>query len=248
MMLSASKRTSSGKLVFWLVENFLSPQFKASVPALTAKLGFDVRFVTYKWPNWLRGQTEKQRLIWGYKILFLDVLFPLDVTKVIYVDADQIIRADLGELWNMDLEGAPYGFTPFCTSRADTLGYQFWRQGFWKEHLGDRSYHISALFVVDLAAFRRSAVGDTLRAIYDNLSRDPASLSNLDQDLPNYAQTLVPIYSLPQEWLWCESWCSESSKASAKTIDLCKLLYSQSSELCVSSDALNISPLSLNRS
>ena len=31
----------------------------------------------------------------------------------------------------------------------------------------------------------------------------------------------VPIFSLPQEWLWCETWCSDSSKAQAKTIDLC---------------------------
>uniref|UniRef100_A0A8C5R9B1 Glucosyltransferase 24 catalytic domain-containing protein n=1 Tax=Laticauda laticaudata TaxID=8630 RepID=A0A8C5R9B1_LATLA len=31
----------------------------------------------------------------------------------------------------------------------------------------------------------------------------------------------VPIKSLPQEWLWCETWCSNESKAKAKTIDLC---------------------------
>ncbi len=30
----------------------------------------------------------------------------------------------------------------------------------------------------------------------------------------------VPIKSLPQEWLWCETWCSDESKAQAKTIDL----------------------------
>jgi hypothetical protein len=30
--------------------------------------------VTYKWPHWLRAQKEKQREIWGYKMLFLDVL------------------------------------------------------------------------------------------------------------------------------------------------------------------------------
>ena len=42
------------------------------------------------------------------------------------------------------------------------------------------------------------AAGDSLRVIYDQLSRDPASLSNLDQDLPNYAQHQVPIFSLPQ--------------------------------------------------
>lgn len=30
----------------------------------------------------------------------------------------------------------------------------------------------------------------------------------------------VRIKSLPQEWLWCETWCSDESKESAKTIDL----------------------------
>nr|AFK48103.1 unknown [Lotus japonicus] len=41
------------------------------------------------------------------------------------------------------------------------------------------------------------------------------------QDLPNYAQHNVPIFSLPQEWLWCESWCGNTTKSKAKTIDLC---------------------------
>lgn len=126
---------------------------------------------------------------------------------------------------------------------------------------------------------RRNAVGDQLRAVYDQLARDPNSLANLDQDLPNYAQHIVPIHSLPQvtssllfsslliasssnilssnlplfsssphltsscslyppifliithahssisssfplyflsslfqEWLWCETWCSDDSK------------------------------------
>ena len=31
----------------------------------------------------------------------------------------------------------------------------------------------------------------------------------------------VPIHSLPQEWLWCESWCGNETKAAARTIDLC---------------------------
>ncbi len=52
----------------------------------------------------MHSQTEKQRLIWAYKILFLDVLFPLGLKKVIFLDADQIIRSDIAELWNMDLK------------------------------------------------------------------------------------------------------------------------------------------------
>jgi UDP-glucose:glycoprotein glucosyltransferase len=30
----------------------------------------------------------------------------------------------------------------------------------------------------------------------------------------------VGIKSLPQEWLWCETWCDEGSKKYAKAIDL----------------------------
>jgi len=220
MMLSVTKRTSS-KVKFWLFENYLSPPFKASAKAMAERIGCELEFVTYKWPQWLREQREKQRIIWGYKILFLDVLFPLSVKKIIYVDADQVVRGDLKELWDMDLKGAPYGYTPFCSSREETLGYQFWREGFWKNHLRGKPYHISALYVVDLEKFRRTLVGDTLRSIYQQLSGDPNSLANLDQDLPNYAQHSVSIFSLPQEWLWCESWCSDESKAEAKTIDLC---------------------------
>lgn len=40
------------------------------------------------------------------------------------------------------------------------------------------------------------------------------------QDLPNNMIHQVPIKSLPQEWLWCETWCDDHSKKSAKTIDL----------------------------
>ena len=101
MMLSVTKRTSS-KVKFWLFENFLSPTFKSSASAMAKSIGCEVEFVTYKWPEWLRGQSEKQRIIWGYKILFLDVLFPLNVKKIIYVDADQgklRIRASC-TLWN----------------------------------------------------------------------------------------------------------------------------------------------------
>jgi UDP-glucose:glycoprotein glucosyltransferase len=153
MMLSVTKRTQM-KVKFWLLENYLSPSFKQTVNTMKEIYKFDVGYVTYKWPEWLTQQTEKQRIIWGYKILFLDVLFPLDVKKVIYVDADQVVRSDLKELWDMDLKGKPYAYTPFCSSRKETLGFQFWRQGYWADHLRGKPYHISALYVVDLQLFR----------------------------------------------------------------------------------------------
>jgi UDP-glucose:glycoprotein glucosyltransferase len=32
-----------------------------------------------------------------------------------------VVRADLKELWDMDLHGKPYAYTPFCDTREETL-------------------------------------------------------------------------------------------------------------------------------
>ncbi|XP_068089370.1 UDP-glucose:glycoprotein glucosyltransferase 1 [Hyperolius riggenbachi] len=220
MMLSVLKHTQT-PVKFWFLKNYLSPTFKNFIPYMAKQYNFQYELVQYKWPRWLHQQTEKQRIIWGYKILFLDVLFPLAVDKILFVDADQIVRTDLKELRDFNLDGAPYGYTPFCDSRREMDGYRFWRSGYWASHLAGRKYHISALYVVDLKKFRKIAAGDRLRGQYQGLSQDPNSLSNLDQDLPNNMIHQVPIKSLPQEWLWCETWCDETSKKKAKTIDLC---------------------------
>ncbi|MGH0134688.1 UNVERIFIED_CONTAM: hypothetical protein FKN15_036660 [Acipenser sinensis] len=248
MMLSVLRHTKT-PVKFWFLKNYLSPMFKESIPHMAKAYDFQYELVQYKWPRWLHQQTEKQRIIWGHKILFLDVLFPLAVDKIIFVDADQIVRADLKELRDLDLKGAPYGYTPFCDSRKEMDGYRFWKSGYWASHLANRKYHISALYVVDLKKFRKIAAGDRLRGQYQALSQDPNSLSNLDQakiaagdrlrgqyqalsqdpnslsnldqDLPNNMIHQVAIKSLPQEWLWCETWCDDHSKKTAKTIDLC---------------------------
>lgn len=220
MMVSVMQHTKH-TVKFWFIEQFLSPSFRAFLPHLAAEYGFSYEMVTYKWPHWLRGQKEKQREIWGYKMLFLDVLFPLSLDKVIFVDADQIVRTDMYNLVSHDLQGAPYGFTPMGDSRTEMEGFRFWKQGYWSNYLRGKPYHISALYVVDLKQFRALAAGDRLRGQYQMLSADPNSLSNLDQDLPNHMQHHIPIHSLPQEWLWCETWCSDEDLESAKTIDLC---------------------------
>jgi UDP-glucose:glycoprotein glucosyltransferase len=222
IMVSSVMTHTDKSVKFWFISNFLSPQFRKFIPHLAEHLGFEYELITFTWPHWLRKQTEKQRIIWGYKILFLDVMFPLDLEKVIFVDADQIVRTDMIELINEDLHGKVWGYTPMCDSRKEIEGFRFWKQGYWKNFLNGKPYHISALYVIDLVAFRAQATGDRLRQQYHALSADPASLSNLDQDLPNHLQAQIPIHSLKQDWLWCETWCSDESLATAKTIDLCQ--------------------------
>jgi UDP-glucose:glycoprotein glucosyltransferase len=120
IMIQSLLEHTQSKVKFWLLDNFASPQFKDFLPVMAKEYGFYFEFVTYNWPHWLRRQTQKQRVMWGYKILFLDVLFPLEVKRcamysdaihshslrqsidserlrrsVIFVDADQILRADV---------------------------------------------------------------------------------------------------------------------------------------------------------
>ncbi|OCH94043.1 glycosyltransferase family 24 protein [Obba rivulosa] len=221
MILSVLRNTNSS-VKFWFIENFLSPSFLEFIPHFAREYNFSYSLVTYKWPSWLRQQHEKQRIIWAYKILFLDVLFPMDLKRVIFVDADQIVRADLAELVHMDIQGAPYAYTPMGDDNTDMEGFRFWKTGYWRDALRGRPYHISALYLVDLVRFRQLAAGDILRSHYQALSADPNSLANLDQDLPNNLQFEVPIFSLPEDWLWCETWCSKERLDRAKTIDLCQ--------------------------
>ena len=49
---------------------------------MAKEYGFEYELITYKWPTWLHKQKEKQRIIWAYKILFLDVIFPISLEKV----------------------------------------------------------------------------------------------------------------------------------------------------------------------
>ena len=105
MMISVLKNTKIN-VKFWFLKNFLSPTFTSFLPYYAAYYNFTYELVQYKWPKWLTVYpTEKQRVIWGYKILFLDVLFPLDLKKVIFVDADQVVRADMAELRDLNLHG-----------------------------------------------------------------------------------------------------------------------------------------------
>lgn len=82
MILSVLKHTQS-TVKFWFIENFLSPSFVVSqqcnvyctfdvesgkefLPHFAAEYKFEYELVTFKWPGWLRSQTDKQRMIWGY--------------------------------------------------------------------------------------------------------------------------------------------------------------------------------------
>ncbi|CAI7767155.1 unnamed protein product, partial [Closterium sp. NIES-54] len=48
--------------------------------------------------------------------------------QVIFVDADQVVREDMGRLYDMPLHGHPLAYTPMCDNNRDMEGYRFWKQ------------------------------------------------------------------------------------------------------------------------
>ncbi len=223
LMYSVKKHTKHS-VRFWLIEDYLSPQGRIVIKEFGKKIGIKVEYIRYHWPYDMFKQVSKTRIIWANKILFLDTMFPQDIDRIIFMDADQVTRTDSLELWNMDIHNHSIAMTPFCSgvdANKETFNLRFWNKQSWTRALKGKPYHISALFIADLAKIRERNIGGFYRSMYNNMAPDPNNLANLDQDLPNYVQHDVPIYSLSHEWLWCESWCNGVAKKKAKTIDLC---------------------------
>ena len=44
------------------------------------------------------------------------------------MDADQIVRTDMAELYDMDIDGKPLAYTPFCDNNKEMDGFRFWNQ------------------------------------------------------------------------------------------------------------------------
>ena len=147
MMYSVSlQKKSDRKLKFWLFDSFVSPPFRDMIRKMSSLLKFEFEFVSYKWPTWLLPQKTKMRHVWAYKILFLDVIFPMrpEVDRVIFVDADQVARADLSELAEFDMDHQVYAFVPFCEDRPEMASYQFWNTpgSYWEKILQGKPYFI----------------------------------------------------------------------------------------------------------
>jgi lipopolysaccharide biosynthesis glycosyltransferase len=101
-----------------------------------------------------------------YHKLFMGEILPNNISRVIYLDADIIVRADLGGLWRHDLGNSVVGAVADPNVES-IVGI--------KTKLGlrpDASYFNSGVLLVDLDRWRNISVGlDTLRFVRDHCNR-----------------------------------------------------------------------------
>lgn len=138
-----------------------------------------------------------------YARLRMAELVPPELDRVIYLDCDLLLRADLTPLFETDLGGHAVGAVqdtlvgPLVSS---PLAFERWAE------LGlraDQPYFNSGVMVIDLAAWRAQAVGE--RAL-EVLRTSPQDIKYWDQDALNLVlrggfELLAPNWNTYPTWL-----------------------------------------------
>jgi hypothetical protein len=86
-VLSAIRNTAAN-VTFWWSEDYVSP---------ADRFRFRYKFVSYKWQNWLRQQRSQQRAAAPIRTLFVDLIRPVDVRRVMLIEPGCVVRGDLRE-------------------------------------------------------------------------------------------------------------------------------------------------------
>ncbi|CCF58393.1 hypothetical protein KAFR_0E02400 [Kazachstania africana CBS 2517] len=182
------------QLTFWILDQpFISEEFKQYCEIINEQneLRGKIRFIDYDWPAWLRPQRFRSRKVDISKLLFLDVLFPENITSIVYM-APVATPIDPSSLFELDAKAKS-----FRLFRVKGKGY--WDEGYWEKVLKENNlsfYSIGPAFLMNLDVIRANGDADKLRIHYQRLSADPKSLINIDQDLLNDLQTAIPMGSL----------------------------------------------------
>lgn len=106
--------------------------------------------------------------------LFLDKILPEDVSRVIYLDGDVIVRRSLSKMWNIDLGDNVLGAVPEPTISKDR-----------KEYLdieNDKYYYNAGILLIDLDKWKMREVG---KRIVDYFRAKGGKLFANDQDAIN---------------------------------------------------------------
>lgn len=117
----------------------------------------------------------------AYLRLVLAQVLPAGLERVLYLDADILVRASLQELWELDLQGRVLGavVSPDHASDCRRLGLEL-----------ERGYFNSGVLLIDLARYRQARISEQGLAF---VHAHPERIRWHDQDVLNHL--------LAKEWL-----------------------------------------------
>ena len=108
-----------------------------------------------------------------YRLLVAKIL-PADISKVLYLDADMIVRKDLSELWNTRLDNVAVAGVP---NQSDCG--QYWKR---LEYPKEQGYFNSGVLLINLEYIRKHNLTEDF---IDFIKNSPEKLLCPDQDVLN---------------------------------------------------------------
>ena len=178
-MTSILRQTEHPEAVrFYILDDAIDTPVKEKITATVRAHRADVQFCTVDATQFQDFFVSGQLSRAAYFRLEMGNLLPADVHKVIYLDCDLIVRADIRGMWDFDMQGKPLAAVPDFGIMASSKD--------WKKKqvsLGvkpDDLYFNSGVLVVDLDAWRANDAGrriERLAAEHDYQHHDQDALN-----------------------------------------------------------------------
>jgi len=201
---AASNCNRSRSLVFYVVHSGIQSHVQGRVESSLAKVGFpDARIKWIVAPFDLIYDlklTKPYLSALTYAKLLLPHLIPDDVSKVLYLDSDLVVRDDLANLWDTDLgDKALFAVRDRIAWVSAPRGLANYRE------LGipqDAKYFNAGLLLVNLAKWRETKISER---IFSYLRTYDAIIKMEDQEGLN-AVLFDDWGELPFRWNWQIPW------------------------------------------
>ena len=141
-------------------------------------------------------------LVWAFPLV--TELIPDLSGNVVYLDADMLVRKDLGELFDLDL--ASGGWIAAAVNECPHAKRAFLEEVGWPEDAG--AYFNNGTMVVDADAYRREGIAERIPALY---AANKRAFYAVDQDLQNVTLGTRTL-RLPMKWNYCDTWLKRSAR------------------------------------
>lgn len=182
----------------FVIDGGISAQSKERLERIVRRVRPDLRI------HWIAPGTESMLGLEGarhlspaaYLRLFIPALVPAEITRVLYLDCDILVRGNLADLWRVNLEGKPVGAVrDFAVSEIAHLfsGVKDYRE------IGvdpAAAYFNSGLLLIDVARWRTGKVAADALAYAVKYG---GALPNCDQDALN---AVLSGEWLPLDYRW----------------------------------------------
>jgi lipopolysaccharide biosynthesis glycosyltransferase len=136
----------------FIIDDGITSEKKQKLTDEVVSLGAQATFLAVDQAAYAGLPTQKHISAAAYYRISIPELFDESVTRAIYLDCDLIIRADLQDLWDVDLDG-------HAVAAVENIS----RSAYKKSGLSQADYFNSGVLVLDLAKWREQNISEKFR-------------------------------------------------------------------------------------